>query len=192
MSKKIFSFALVLASTAFYFGCTADGVKGQQCWIIPKGATEPVCLPIDDMITTDFCSSGNGLIINDCDNPPQLQFCYNGVMCLVINSSMTIDQCYDNIGGIAIDNCNYPPKLQYCYRQISEGIICRVIGSNLTAAQCTGNIGGVVIDDCANPPPPPTQPPQYCVIGGSCQMIDSMLCALSGGVPVDSCPSTGN
>jgi len=151
MNKKILAFALVLVSAAFYLGCTVDGVAVTPKYCYMKIGNDPRCVDIDNTLTEDLCSVYNGVVINDCNNPPQLK---------------------------------------YCYIQLTSGVICQVINDKLTVAQCSETINGEVIDDCNNPPA--AAPTQYCLIGSTCQILDSVLCAFSNGVTVSSCTSSGN
>jgi hypothetical protein len=90
--KKIFSFALTLVSTAFFFGCSADSQFTSD--IAPPAWDNE--LPLDDG------GSGPG------GGPGRIQYCYvymyGEYICEQLSSDLTADVC-DYYGGNVVNSC---------------------------------------------------------------------------------------
>jgi len=66
MNKKIFAFALVLVSTAFFIGCSVDGrYEGRFCYAVIKNESGGgiFCEEINENVTEALCNSLGGQII---------------------------------------------------------------------------------------------------------------------------------
>jgi len=147
MSKKIF--ILVFVSTAFYIGCSVDGVKSKIQYCHSENFS---CLRVPDEVSEEQCYAWRGGIFDECDsnNPPRLQYCYKMLdeckneICQIIDKNLTVDQCSDFAFEV-IDDCDNPPQpppAQYCLL----GGVCQSMDSMFCAFA-----GGEVVDSCPCP-----------------------------------------